>query len=148
MRLKLDPAVLRAANISPETGLATDYLNHFNEAAMLVSMVDDSPELARDILEWRPLGYADHFHNTCFKDRDLAVAAYQEADPELIERFQKACSATEAAIERVQLALAGDRARRLDIATETAAIFALIARVGAIINGLDVRSEAPSRTQA
>lgn len=29
-------ALLRAANINPRTGLATDYLNHFNEAIMLV----------------------------------------------------------------------------------------------------------------
>jgi hypothetical protein len=28
-------AVLKAANINPKTGLATDYLNHFNEAIML-----------------------------------------------------------------------------------------------------------------
>ena len=29
-------AKLRAANINPRTGLATDYLNHFNEAIMLL----------------------------------------------------------------------------------------------------------------
>ena len=28
-------AELKAANINPQTGLATDYLNHFNEAIML-----------------------------------------------------------------------------------------------------------------
>jgi hypothetical protein len=27
-------AELKAANINPQTGLATDYLNHFNEAIM------------------------------------------------------------------------------------------------------------------
>ncbi|MDP3655070.1 MAG: hypothetical protein Q8R67_25705, partial [Rhodoferax sp.] len=34
-------ALLRAANINPRTGLATDYLNHFNEAIMLLEMVPD-----------------------------------------------------------------------------------------------------------
>ena len=36
-------ARLRAANINPRTGLATDYLNHFNEAIMLLEMIPDMP---------------------------------------------------------------------------------------------------------
>ena len=43
-------ARLRAANINPHTGLATDYLNHFNEAVMLLEMVPDMPECAEDFL--------------------------------------------------------------------------------------------------
>ena len=41
-------ALLSAANINPRTGLATDYLNHFNEAVMLLEMVPDMPECAED----------------------------------------------------------------------------------------------------
>jgi len=55
-------AELRAANINPRTGLATDYLNHFNEAIMLLEMIPDMPECSGDFLEWRPLSYAEHFH--------------------------------------------------------------------------------------
>src|SRR5262245_28249336 len=47
--------MLRDANINPRTGLATDYLNHFNEAIMLLEMIPDMPECADDFLEWRPL---------------------------------------------------------------------------------------------
>ena len=43
-------AQLRAANINPRTGLATDYLNHFNEAIMLLEMITDMPECAEDFL--------------------------------------------------------------------------------------------------
>jgi len=39
------------------TGLATDYLNHFNEAIMLLEMIPDMPECAEDFLQWRPLSY-------------------------------------------------------------------------------------------
>jgi hypothetical protein len=46
---------LRVANINPRTGLATDYLNHFNEAVMLLEMVPDMPECAEDFLTWSPL---------------------------------------------------------------------------------------------
>jgi hypothetical protein len=73
-------AELRAANINPRTGLATDYLNHFNEAIMLLEMVPDMPECAEDFMGWQPLTYAEHFTASNFKARDLAIAAYEAAD--------------------------------------------------------------------
>ena len=72
---------LRAANINPRTGLATDYLNHFNEAIMLLEMIPDMPECAEDFLSWHPLSYAEHFTASNFKARDLAISAYDSADP-------------------------------------------------------------------
>jgi hypothetical protein len=80
-------ATLKAANIHPRTGLATDYLNHFNEAIMLLEMIPDMPECATDFLEWRPLSYAEHFIASNFKARDLAIEAYETADPELRGEF-------------------------------------------------------------
>ena len=69
-------ALLRAANINPRTGLATDYLNHFNEAVMLLEMIPDMPECADDFLEWHPLSYARAFHRLQFqgaRSRDLGL---------------------------------------------------------------------------
>src|SRR3954453_20050951 len=71
---------LRGANINPRTGLATDYLNHFNEAVMLLEMVPDMPECAEDFLTWSPLSYAEHFWASNFKARDLAIEAYELSD--------------------------------------------------------------------
>ena len=72
---------LAKANINPATGLATDYLNHFNEAIMLLELVATMPECLPDLMEWRPMSYQDHFAGSAFKDRELAVAAYDAADP-------------------------------------------------------------------
>src|SRR5436190_20489866 len=74
-------AQLRAANINPRTGLATDYLNHFNEAIMLLEMIPDMPECAEDFLLWCPLSYAEHFTASNFRARDLAIEAYEQAHP-------------------------------------------------------------------
>src|ERR1700694_6108396 len=82
-------AQLRAANINPRTGLATDYLNHFNEAIMLLEMVPDMPECAEDFLAWTPLSYAEHFIASNFKDRDLAIEAYEMAEPSIRAEFDK-----------------------------------------------------------
>src|SRR5215813_15225223 len=69
------------ANINPNTGLATDYLNHFNEAIMLLDLVATMPECLTDLMAWAPMSYEEHFASSRFKDRGLAVAAYQAADP-------------------------------------------------------------------
>ena len=80
---------LRVANINPRTGLATDYLNHFNEAVMLLEMVPDMPECASDFLEWTPLSYAEHFTASNFKARDLAIEAYEMADGQIRAEFDQ-----------------------------------------------------------
>jgi len=82
-------AQLRAANINPRTGLATDYLNHFNEAVMLLEMIPDIPECVDDFLEWHPLSYAEHFTASNFKARDLAISAYESADPAIRSEFDQ-----------------------------------------------------------
>ena len=61
------------ANINPRTGLATDYLNHFNEAIMLLEMVPDLPECIDDFLGWEPMSYREHFEASNFKARDLEI---------------------------------------------------------------------------
>jgi len=86
-------ALLKAANINPRTGLATDYLNHFNEAIMLLEMIPDMPECAEDFLEWHPLSYAEHFTASNFKARDLAISAYDTADPKIRTAFDNVTSA-------------------------------------------------------
>ncbi len=80
-------AELKAANINPRTGLATDYLNHFNEAVMMLEMIPDIPECAEDFLQWHPLTYAEHFIASNFKARDLAISAYESADPVIRGEF-------------------------------------------------------------
>ena len=80
-------AELLAANINPRTGLATDYLNHFNEAIMLLELIPDMPDCYELFLEWEPLSYAEHFIKSNFKARDLAIASYESAHPPLRAEF-------------------------------------------------------------
>src|SRR5437764_12347981 len=70
-------ARLRAANINPRTGLATDYLNHFNEASMLLDMIPDIPKCAEEFLLLYPLSYRDHFIESTFKESYLAIEAHE-----------------------------------------------------------------------
>lgn len=136
-----DPELLKAANINPSTGLATDYLNHYNEIAMMIATLGDMPEMREPVLEWRPIGYAAHFRMTGFRDRDLAVAAYEVVPYEVKARFLAARRELELAIIDVQDLIETAPSASIQLATRAPDIFAAIARLGAVINGDQGRSE-------
>ena len=77
----IDAERLAAANINPKTRLASDYLNHFNEAIMLLDLLPSMPECIVELIGWEPMDYEEHFANSHFKDKELAIAAYDAADP-------------------------------------------------------------------
>src|SRR5664279_5116558 len=85
-------AELRAANINPRTGLATDYLNHFNEAVMLLEMIPDMPECAEDFLAWHPSVSYTHLRASHFKTRELAIESYESADAIIRAEFDNITS--------------------------------------------------------
>lgn len=67
---------VRGTNISDKTLLATDYLNHFNEIVMLIEMLPDMPDMLEDCRMWQPKTYQEHFRDSGFSDRELAIEAY------------------------------------------------------------------------
>ncbi|MCW9035591.1 MAG: hypothetical protein OQJ97_15330 [Rhodospirillales bacterium] len=67
---------VRGTNIDEQTLLATDYLNHFNEIVMLIDMLPMMPDCLEDALEWKPKSYQEHFQDSTFSDKELAVEAY------------------------------------------------------------------------
>jgi hypothetical protein len=131
-------AQLRAANINPRTGLATDYLNHFNEAIMLLEMIPDMPECAEDFLGWRPLSYREHFMASHFKARELAIAAYDGADTAIRAEFDNITSAMTSILTAVGAAMCEarqDRTRATLAEQATGWVKPLVALAGGIING-------------
>src|SRR5258707_9146827 len=131
-------ARLRAANINPRTGLATDYLNHFNEAIMLLEMIPDMPECADDFLSWHPLSYAEHFTASHFKARDLAIEAYESADANVRAEFDNITAAMTSILTAVSAAMREakqDKTRATLAEQATGWVKPLVALAGGIING-------------
>ncbi len=129
---------MRAANINPRTGLATDYLNHFNEAVMLLEMVPDMPECAEDFLSWQPLSYAEHFTASNFKARDLAIEAYESADTGIRASFDNITSAMTSILTAVGAAMREarrDKTRATLAEQATLWVKPLVMQAGGIING-------------
>ncbi len=77
-QMAIQPKLL-AANINPESFLATDYLNHFNEIVMLLEMIPDMPELIEDTEDWAPKTYIQHFEDSGFQAKGLAISAFELA---------------------------------------------------------------------
>src|SRR3981189_1067309 len=98
-------AQLRAANINPRTGLATDYLNHFNEAIMLLEMIPDMPECAEEFLEWQPRSYREHFAASNFKARDLAREPSVPESPQIRTEFDNITGAMSSILVAVSQAM-------------------------------------------
>jgi hypothetical protein len=131
-------AELRAANINPRTGLATDYLNHFNEAIMLLEMIPDIPDCASDFLGWHPLSYAEHFTASNFKARDLAISAYESTDPAIRAEFDQLTNTMTSILTAVGQAMRDaqqdtTRARLAEQAVHW--VKPLVMAAGGIING-------------
>ena len=131
-------ALLRAANINPTTGLATDYLNHFNEAIMLLEMIPDMPECAEDFLGWQPLSYCEHFTASNFKARDLAIEAYGSADAALRAEFDNVTTTMTSVLTAVGSAMREarqDKTRATLAEQATGWVKPMVALAGGIING-------------
>lgn len=131
-------ARLAEANINPVTGFATDYLNHFNEAVMLLEMLPDCPDCIDDFLAWRPLTYREHFMTSHFKGRELAIAAYEAADPVLRECLDTMATTMTAVLETTRESLHPDMPHQAAAALAqqaTAWVKPLLARAAALING-------------
>src|SRR5437870_4670911 len=129
-------ARLRAANINPRTGLATDYLNHFNEAIMLLEMIPDMPECAEDFLTWSPLSYAEHFWASNFKARDLAIEAYELSDARVaFDNITSTMTSILTAVGTAMREARQDRTRATLAEQATGWVKPLVALAGGIING-------------
>ena len=133
-------ARLADANINPATGLATDYLNHFNEAIMLLEMMSACPDCLGDFLDWRPMSYREHFEASRFKGRELAIEAYEAADTGPRDSLDALAGTMTAMLEATRAAM------NAGLPTEAAGSLAghaaawlkpLVARAGAVINGED-----------
>ncbi len=129
---------LADANINPATGLASDYLNHFNEAIMLLEMLSSCPDCRDDFLTWRPLSYREHFEASGFKGRSLAIAAYDAADPSRRGCLDALAGTMTAVLEATRAAMNADIPPHTAVAlaeNAVAMLRPLVARAGAVING-------------
>ena len=146
---------LANTNINQNTFLATDYLNHFNEIEMLIEMLPGMPECFEDICTWQPKSYECHFSDSGFRDKDLAILAYQQAPERVRKRFDEIITVLDRciidAIETLKETYEMDAPEHLGVLSENLSteLRRHIDQASAIINGhneTEPNSEMPAGT--
>jgi hypothetical protein len=84
-----DIAAEAITGIDPHTGLASDFLNQFNEVLMLLEVTGSDPALDRDLHHWRPRGYIEHFEASHLRDSALVIEAYALCPASVRRRFDR-----------------------------------------------------------
>jgi hypothetical protein len=131
---------LASTPIHPKTLLATDYLNHFNEPAMLLDILADCPESLDDLATWKPLSYADHFHASGLSYAELAIEAYPLSPAQFRIGFELVVAEMNALVtcairQAAEAMKAGDSTAFAAIAAESRRLQELVAEAGGIIQG-------------
>jgi hypothetical protein len=137
--------VLAQANIVPATGLATDYLNVFNEAVMLFGLLPDMPDMIEELLLWQPLTYEQHFARSAFQAKELAILAYQNCDLSLKAPFDALSEETgdtiARAIETAQKKIVSGAALADFVARSIVTMRAAIMTLDSMVHGGNVGGE-------
>jgi hypothetical protein len=78
-----------AALVNPASGIANDYLNHFNEALLLIENLPALlPEMIDEILAWRPVGYREYFNHSPLPGSAVTLEIYDTLDDDFRKDFE------------------------------------------------------------
>jgi len=129
------------ANINQQSLLATDYLNHFNEVAMILEMLPDMPDFVEDVKSWSLKSYKQHFEESTFSDKELAIAAYDCVPTTYLIAFESAVRYTARlirdSIPTIESAIETSEREHIELATRDICgkIEASMSTMRSIVNG-------------
>lgn len=132
---------VRGTNISEKTLLATDYLNHFNEIVMLIEMVPDMPDMLEECCAWQPKTYQEHFRDSGFSDKELAIEAYEHVPAKFRRPFEETIAQMTQVVRHTLERIANDMHEgdpdrlRADCGQSAAMIHRIIQVANGIIHG-------------
>jgi hypothetical protein len=133
-----DPLPARDLPRIHSTGLAADFLNRFNEPAMLLDLVPTDTTCREEFLAWTPCSYVEHFTRSRFSDRALVLEAYFQAPPGSREALGTVVAEMSRIIvaTQVELRREPEPSAQVEIASEAAQrLRNLLVAAGAIIHG-------------
>jgi hypothetical protein len=80
----------RAARlVNPASGIANDYLNHFNEVLLLIENLPTLlPEMLDELLAWKPVTYREYFGKSLLPGSGAALQIYDTLDETFRQEFE------------------------------------------------------------
>ena len=134
-------ARVQGTNVNVTTLLATDYLNHFNEALMLAELVIDMPDMLDDFISWTSKSYIKHFEESEIADRELAIESYEYSPLIFRRELDATVNKLDASILELQALIGSTISGKTihefaaEIEEQCLDVRSLIDIAGAIING-------------
>jgi hypothetical protein len=78
-----------SALVNPASGIANDYLNHFNEILLLIENLPALlPEMIDEILAWKPVSYREYFTNSPLPGSAETLEIYDTLDEDFRADFE------------------------------------------------------------
>jgi hypothetical protein len=78
-----------ACLVNPASGIANDYLNHFNEILLLIENLPTLlPEMLDELLEWKPVTYREYFAKSLLPGSARALEIYEGLDEGFRREFE------------------------------------------------------------
>jgi hypothetical protein len=78
-----------AALVNPASGIANDYLNHFNEILLLIENLPALlPEMIDEILAWKPVSYREYFSRSPLPGSVTTLEIYDTLDDDFRQDFE------------------------------------------------------------
>jgi len=117
---------------------------------MLIDMLPDMPDCLEDIQEWQPKTYEQHFKDSVFHAKNLAIEAYHFSPKEYRIPFEHTVGIMDSlilsTIDRVECALREDNMGKLKviISEYSPKMYQLIDDCSSIINGTKVTTHQDS----
>jgi hypothetical protein len=127
--------------INPDTLLATDYMNHFNEVVMLIEMLPDMPDMLPDCAAWQSKTYAEHFLNSGLDYGPLAAEAFAHLPSSIKVPFDLTVAQLNAVIgltvkrAAASIAIGDAEEMRRSVGAGIAVMRKLVETLAGIING-------------
>jgi hypothetical protein len=107
---------------------------------MLLERLAEMPDCLGDFFAWRPKKYDEHFATSKSKHRDVALAAYADADPELRGQLDTLADSMNEILLATRQVMREDRSDNVAIADLAVRwIRPLLSRAGAVINGTEAQ---------
>jgi hypothetical protein len=77
------------ALVNPQSGIANDYLNHFNEILLIVENLPALlPEMVDDLLQWHPVTYREYFSASNLPGSAETLRIYESLDKNFRTDFE------------------------------------------------------------
>lgn len=139
--------------VHPETGLANDYLNIFNELVMLLEVLPSVPDFRDEVFRWKPVSYIEYFNQSPLPNRQRALECYSALDAGLRARFDKKVAdlnaVAVASVKRLhQIVSREPKAVDKECGTAAARLRALLDEAARIVNNGEHRTHVQAQKHA